>query len=243
MDLGWFLPDREHSLSAGGTAGIGDLPEIDFFQEFGVEKQDTLFAAELDWRFHPRWSFRAQYFKSSGETRATLSNDIEWEDIIFLAGSSVAIGSEFQMTRLFFGRSFLSQPHHDFGVGGGVHWLTIRAFVEGTVLQPGGSQETRREATSVEGPMPTIGVWYNRSLSPNWVFTTRFDYMSASVSKYDGRYINAAVGINYAVNERFGIGTSYNYIGLDVGVSDENWRGVVDIDYQGFYLNASFFWR
>ena len=208
-----------------------------------MEKQDSLFAAEFDWKFNERWSFRGQYFKSSGEARAVLERDIEWEGLEFLQGSEAAIGSEFQMTRLFFGRSLSTAAHHDFGFGGGVHWLTIRAFIEANVLQPGGTQSTRREATSVEGPMPTIGVWYNRSLSPQWIFTSRFDYMSASVSRYDGRYVNAALGFNYAFNEKFGVGASYNYIGFDVGITDDNWSGRADIDYQGFFLNASLFWR
>lgn len=243
LDFGWFLPDREHKLSANGQASIEGGPDVDFFQEFGVKKQDSLFAGELDWKFGRKWSFRAQYFKSEGESRATLQQDVEWEDLTFLAGSNVAVGSEYQMSRFFFGRSMDSRRIHDFGIGAGIYWLNLRAFVEGTAIQPGGTMVTRREATSVEGPLPTIGIWYNRSLSRRWAMTSRIDYMNASIDKYDGRFVNAAVGINYAFVKNFGMGASYNYIELDVAINDDNWRGKADIDYRGFYLNFSWFWR
>ena len=244
LDVGVFLPDREHKLSAtGSVAGAIDTPDVDFFGEIGARSTDSLFSTELDWKFGERWGFRAQYFKSSSEERSVLQRDIEWDGETFLAGSSAAIGSEFQVTRFFFGRSMNSQRHHDFGLGAGVHWLNIRAFVEGTALQPGGATVVRREATSVEGPMPTFGIWYNRSLSRSWVLTSRFDYMYASIDKYDGRYVNAAVGVNYAVSPNLGAGVSYNYIELDVGITDNNWRGKADIDYRGFYLYLSWFWK
>ena len=158
IDLGVFYPDRKLDLSVNGSiAGINE--EIDFDESFKLKKADNVFAAEVSWQFRGKWSVLGQYFESSGSTGVVLEEDIEWGNVVFGAGSFAAAGSSFSLTRFFFGRKLNTRESHDFGIGGGIHWLHISAFIEGEILVNGNPAGARR-SVSVEAPLPNIGVWY-----------------------------------------------------------------------------------
>ena len=241
IDVGAFLPVRELDLSVNGT--FGENEEIDFDTGLNLRNSDAVFSGELAWRFRSRWSFLAQYFKSSDSASATLEEDIEWGDIIFGAGTTVSAGTSFTLTKLFVGRHWdLSGNRHDIGVGGGIHWLSLNSFIEGTIIENGIPIEIRQTART-EGPLPNLGVWYRYSISPRWAFRSRFDVLKANVGRYDGLLLNAALGVNFQAFEHVGLGASYNYFELDVKVDQSDWRGKVETIYDGAYIYLSAFFE
>ena len=241
IDVGAFLPVRELDLSVNGT--FGENEEIDFDTGLNLRNSDAVFSGELAWRFRSRWSFLAQYFKSSDSASATLEEDIEWGDIIFGAGTTVSAGTSFTLTKLFVGRHWdLSGNRHDIGVGGGIHWLSLNSFIEGTIIENGIPIEIRQTART-EGPLPNLGVWYRYSISPRWAFRSRFDVLKANVGRYDGLLLNAALGVNFQAFEHVGLGVSYNYFELDVKVDQSDWRGKVETIYDGAYIYLSAFFE
>ncbi len=130
LDLGVFFPDRKLDVRVNGSAaGIND--EIDFDEGIRLGNTDETFAGELSWRFRGKWSVVGQYFKSTDSVSAVLEEDIEWGDVVFGAGSNVAAGTNFSLTRIFFGRQLNSSKFHDFGIGGGLHCLEMGTFIEG----------------------------------------------------------------------------------------------------------------
>jgi hypothetical protein len=84
-----------------------------------------------------------------------LEEDIEWGDIVFGAGSTVSAGSSLTLTKLFAGRHRdISGKDYDLGVGGGIYWLSMNTFIEGSIIESGIPIETRRTART-EGPLPS----------------------------------------------------------------------------------------
>lgn len=243
VSVGIFYPDRNVRLRASGSIDLEPTPEelIDFGEEFAISESDSTFAAEFSWRYTERWSFRMQYFDSTGESTAILDEDIEWEDLVFLEGTRASAGTEFELTRFFWGYSLYQRPEQKFGIGGGFHWLHISAFIAGTAETPDGPRYAR-EGASVDAPLPNIGLWYIRGLSPRWAFRTRLDYFNADIDPYDGSFVNASAGINFQVNDWFDIGATYNYVELDVGVDGSNWRGEIKTRYEGIYVYFGAFW-
>jgi hypothetical protein len=240
LDVGVFYPDRQLGIRINGSvAGIND--EIDFDERLRLTRSDDTFSAQLSWRFRGRWSLIGQYFKSSDSRRAVLEEDIEWGNIVFGAGSFAAIGDEFSVTRIFFGRHFDTTERHEIGIGAGVHWLHIGAFIEGEILVNGTPAGARR-SVSEEAPLPNIGAWYDYSISPRWALRSRFDLLSADVGDYDGVMLNASIGVNYQALEHFGIGLNYNYFKLDIGVDKSKWQGNVETTYDGIFVYASFYY-
>ena len=138
LDVGVFYPDRELDLRVNGSiAGVND--EIDFDKRRRFQSAGDIFATELSWQFRGRWSFVGQYFKAEDRGEAVLKEDIEWGDVVFGAGSNAAIGINFSLTRFFFGWQFDTNESHDVGIGGGLHWLSMGAFIEGEILINGTS--------------------------------------------------------------------------------------------------------
>lgn len=243
FDLGIFFPDRSNRLRASGSFEIDPTPSpfVDFGSELKLSESDSTFSAEFTWNFGKRWSMRMQYFESTGSSTALLEEDVEWEDLVFLAGTNATSGSEFELTRFVWGRTMDNSPDYDLELSAGFHWLHVSAFIEGTVETPGGS-EFAREGSSVDAPLPNIGFSYTHSLSPNWAIRARLDWFNADVDPYDGVFINASVGANFALNDRFNIGANYNYVELDVGVNGDNWRGEIETRYKGIYVYIGATW-
>jgi hypothetical protein len=241
VDVGIFWPSRRFSLSVNGSAGEVNDP-IEFEEDVRLKKADEVFCAEFGWRFGEKWRLVGQYFASSGNETWLLEEDIEWEDVVFQAGTNAAGGAEFMMLRTFFARDFDVGERHEFGLGAGTHWLDIGSYIEGTILIEDGGTAYSRESVRVSGPLPNIGTWYNYSISDRWAFTTRFDFFSADIGKYDGTLTNFSFGVNFQIARNLGLGINYNNFDLDVGIDEDSWRGRVKTRYEGLYANLSFFW-
>lgn len=241
LDLGVYFPERRVSMSVDGpVVGIGE--DIDFEESFGLRKSDEIFSLNFGWRFGEKWQLGTQYFKASGERRRVLQEDVEWNDIIFGQGTGVVAGQDFQLIRMFFAREFRSSDRGEFGLGLGIHWLEIGAFIEGDAIVNGVLAGFRRESVSATAPLPNIGAWYHYSFSPKWAFSARLDWFAASIDEYDGTLINAAVGLNYQMFEHAGFGLNYNLFDLDLNVDKQGWRGNVNTSYKGPFAHISFYW-
>lgn len=241
LDLGVYFPDREVTMSVDGPVNAA-REDIDFEQSFGLRKSDEVGSLNFGWRFGEKWQFGAQYFKSSGERGRVLQEDVEWNDIIFGQGTGVVAGLDFEVIRTFFARKFRSSDRGEFGLGLGIHWLEIGAFIEGNAVINGMPAGFRRESVSATAPLPNIGAWYTYSISPKWALKTRLDWFGASIDEYDGQLINMAVGLNYQLFEHAGLGLSYNLFDLDLNVNKNGWRGNVNTAYKGLFAHISFYW-
>lgn len=241
LEVGIFYPERMARLKAASRVDPEPSPFVDFGSQFNVSQSDRTFAAELGWRYGRKWTLRMQYFDSRGSQTAVLEEDVQWEDFTFLAGTRASAGTEFELTRVVWDYLVVNRPNQRVGLSAGFHWLHIRGFVEGTVLEPSGPR-TRGASASVDAPLPNIGFIYSRALSSRWGFRTRFDWFSADIDPYDGIFINASAGFNYRMTDWLGIGFNYNFVNLDVGVNGDNWRGEIETRYDGLYIYLDAVW-
>lgn len=241
VDLGAFWLDRRLKLNVNGSAGEVHDP-IEYEEDVRLKKADRVFSLEFGWRFGEKWRLVGQHFESSGDTSWVLEEDIEWEDVVFLTGTNASGGADFTLLRVFFARDFDVGRQHEFGLGAGIHWLEFGAYLEGMILVDDGGTAYAKESVSVSGPLPNIGVWYNYSIANRWVFTSRLDFFSADIGRYDGTMINLSLGVNFQVARHFGLGLNYNHFDLAVKVDNTDWRGRVETNYEGLYANLSFYW-
>ena len=242
VDLGMYFPDRRLSVSVeSSTGGLGDM--IDFQSDLQNARSDEVFSLNVGWRFGEKWQFVGQHFKSKGLRGAVLEEDVEWGDVVFGDGSSVSAGQDFTLTRAFFGRNFAANDNHEFGVGAGLHWLELGAYISGNIIDGSGDVGAfRTESVSASAPLPNLGAWYAYSISTKWLLKARLDWLSASIGDYSGRLINASLGVNYQIFRNAGVGLSYNLFDLDVGVKKSDWNGQWDTTYQGLYAHVSLSW-
>ena len=239
LDFGLFYPERQIKLNAGVTVP-GDR-DIDFGDEFGLEKRHQSFAVDFRWRFGEKWSLSAQHFAASAAGSAVLEEDVEWNNLVFSRGTNATASTEFKLYRAVFGRSLAKTDDVDFGISAGIHWMDIGAAIEGSILV-NNTVTFARENVSSSAPLPNIGIWYDYSLSPRWAIKARADWFKASIDEYDGRLVNLQAGVNYAWFRHGGIGVAYNYFELDAGVNNQIWQGAAELTYKGPFAFVNFYW-
>lgn len=241
VDAGVFFASRDVRISVNGAAGEPD-DVYDIEGTFGDDRDDRATAIELGWRFGKVWSLTGQYFKFSSASQSTLAEEVEFQDEVFPVGANVDFSSSLSVTRFFFGRQFkFTRDRAEFGVGGGLHWLSIATNLQGDAFIGENTTEFRAQSARAEGPLPNIGFWYRYSLTPRLAFRTRLDWFEASIDRYDGRLVNFGIGLNYQFLDWLGGGINYNYFELDAGVNDDDWQGSIDSEYHGVFVNLTGF--
>jgi hypothetical protein len=243
--VGVFSSDQKVRLGLDGSLELpegGLTPYIDFSQSLGISTSDQTFSAEVGWRFGRKWQLRGQYFRVDDNSRATLEEDVEWGDAIYGVGTNVGVGTDMQITRLFFGRTFRATTSSEFGLGLGMHILDLSAYINGDATINGEDAGFVEERVSVSQPLPNFGAWYMHAFSPNWAATLRFDWLSANVDDLDGRIINAAASVGYAIGDHVGLSLAYNYFELAVDVDDNDWHGRARLRFNGPYLSLTGYW-
>jgi len=242
--LGAFKSDNAFKISAEGIIEDEIEEIIDFDDSVGVDQSSTLLSAQLRWNFGKKrkWSLWGQYFNGDASGEAVLTEDVEWQDVTFREGTFVGAGVDVAVTRLFIGRSFVKNQRHDFGIGAGLHNLDLSVFIEGDIKIDDESTEFFRGDAENSQPLPNVGVWYYVSPARKWLIHARVDWISANIGDYDGTLWNANVGINYQAFRHVGFDLSYQYFELNLKVDKTDWRGEIDMTYDGPILAVTFNW-
>jgi hypothetical protein len=241
LSAGIYFPERSFKISV--DASVPSLErQIDISEQFKLKSSETTEAFEFGWRFGEKWLLRGQYFSVGGSRSATLEEDVVWGDYTFGAGTGIYGGIDVAITRLYVGRTFRKDNIQEFGIGGGMHLLDLSAFIGGTAIINNDPPVFTERRASTTGPLPNLGGWYIRSLSKKLALNVRLDWLSADIDKYDGTIINAALGLNYALAEHFGVGVSYNHFELDIGITDDNWKGSAEQRINGPFLYLTANW-
>ena len=240
-NLGVYFSERDFSASAeGSVAGI--TRSLDFESNTGLKDRPDLFMAELGWQFTPDWGVALQYFESKRSASRTLSDSIEWQDLVFDVGVRVDAESSVEITRLFFARRFRDKGPHSLRLGAGIHWLRVGAGLAGEATLNDLSREFRRSVVKTEIPMPNIGAWYRYSPSRRWIFNLRADWLSASVDEYKGGIWNAVAGVGFSPWDHVGFGLSYQFFQLDGTIKEDRWRGDIQTSFTGPVVYISGYW-
>lgn len=242
VGLGVYAPAKKNKI--GASSDNSDLE-----QSLDSSEDEITGLLNFRWRYTENWSFEGNIWTTSSDSEATLNEDFVFqgddaEEIVFQAGTSVGSGLDTSIARLFWGRSFNRSPNTDWGIGVGLHWMKIDVYVEGEVLLgDGGGTGFQRGSASVSAPLPNFGIWYMHSWSPKWVFTSRLDWLDVTFDQVSGSLLDASIGVNYQVSDRFGVGLAVNAFDLNVSVDgDDGWSGDLESSQYGPRLNLTWNW-
>ncbi len=239
FEIGLFMPSKTVKIGADGSNPEGN---IDFGNSFKFNDSEITPLFSFNWRFAKKWNLSAEYFNVINAQKAELQEDIVWDDITFKKGSFVRAGFEFNLYRIFIGRSFSQGLKHEFGAGLGVHAFNNNAFIEGEIAI--NEEETSFERRNVKAliPLPNIGIWYYYTPSPKWALIAKVDWFSITIDKYSGGLWNISTGIKYQIFRNVGIGIDYRYFDINARVNNSNWEGNFDMSFQGplFLIHANF---
>ena len=242
FSVGAFRSDSSFKLRSSLLDDIND--DIDFGDSIGVDKSSTLLNAQLRWKFGKKrkWSIWGQYFKNDATGESVLTEDVEWQDVIFREGTFVDGGVSIEVIRAFVGRSFIKNERHDFGLGAGIHSLDLGAYIGGEIIVNDETTDYRRYPSDASQILPNVGGWYTFGIAKSWVFHARVDWISANVGDYDGTLWNTNVGVNFQAWRHVGFDLSYQYFDLDLKVDKEDWDGGARMTYSGPVIGMTVNW-
>lgn len=240
-NVGVYFSARDFDASASGSIG-GLTREIDFESSAGLGDSPDLLMAELGWQFSQNWGLAVQYFKSERSASRTLTESIEWQDLVFDVGVRLEAKSSIEITRLFFARRFREDGPHSLRLGAGFHWLSLGASLAGEATLDDLSREFRRSVVTADLPMPNIGAWYRYSPSRRWMLNMRADWLSASVDGYKGGIWNATAGASFSLWEHVSVGLNYQFFQLDGRINEDSWRGEIQTTFTGPFVYVSGYW-
>ncbi len=142
ISVGGFYPRKKFKISVDGESSN---QEIDFDRDAAVVDEEATAALNFRWKFGEKWSVAGQYYATRDSRQLVLEEDITWRDNVLRAGSNIGAGADLDLVRVFLGREFFTaEPYHEFGLGLGLHWLQVGAFVEGEMFVNNESRGVRR---------------------------------------------------------------------------------------------------
>ena len=239
IELGVFWPQIDFTAQVDGSH---PEDEVDLDEALNMNGSQAAASANFRWRFGKKWSFWAQAWSTNNTGKAELKEDVAWEDVVFKEGSFVKGGVELDVIRAFLGREFNLGPQHELGVGLGLHWMNLDTFMEGEIFIDDSTTEFHRATASAEFPLPNFGAWYMYSWSPKWMFQTRIDWLSATISDYSGSLWDAQAGVNYQAFKNIGFGLYYKGFVLDLDIDKSDWQGRADLNQHGPLLTVTATW-
>lgn len=233
VSLGWMRSKNSFEVEADNGLDVGD--DIDFGDTLGVSKHSTFFNGQLKWKFGStkKWSVAGQYFSNDAKGSATLTEDVEWDDLTFKEGSFAEAGVKLSVARLFLGRSFIKNEQHDFGAGIGIHNLDLKVFISGEIIIDDDTTGERYDEVSASQILPNIGAWYDFSPAKRWLLHGRIDWISADIGDYNGHLWNINAGVNYQAFRHIGFDLSWQYFNLNINVDKTDWNGGAKMTYNG----------
>jgi hypothetical protein len=218
--------------------------DVDFGDDLGVSRHSTFFNGQLRWKFgnEERWSIWGQYFSNNAKGSKTLTEDVDWDGVIFREGTNAEAGIKLSVARLFLGYSLFKNERNDFGIGAGIHNLDLSAYIKGEVIVDEESSGEQRAEVSSSQVLPNVGAWYYFSPARRWVLHARIDWIGADIGDYDGDMWNAVAGVNFQAFRHIGFDLFWQYFNLNVNVDKSDWRGGVDLRYSGPVIAVTAAW-
>ena len=233
INAGIFNPIKKVNIQADGNITADLEEEIGFDEKFGLSDFETTFTFNFQWRFSKKWRLQAEYFSISNTESTQLTEDVEWNDLIFAEGSSVKGNFSISLYKVFVSRVISTGDKHEFAGGLGIHLLDVSAYLEGNVQVNADELIFKRSQVSVVAPLPNIGLYYIYAPTQKLSLTARIDWFGIKIGDIGGSLWNVSPGVNYQFFKNFGLSLNYKFFRVDVDVDKDNWKGNFNMSFSG----------
>ena len=232
FSVGTYIADFDTTIRLSGLAGSGT--EVDVEGDFGLDDSSTNITLHFDYRFRPRHRLDVGYYDLSRDGFKDVQRDIDFGDITFPIGASVATNFDYRILKLTYSYSFLQKPKYELALAAGIY--TADFDVEAVNTDTG-----EREGEDDIIPVPLIGIRAAYMFNPQTILRGRAEYLTLSTSDGEATYFDTTVSLEYRFGRKFGAGLAYNFVSIDGEDKDSDDEG--DFEYQGVLLFLSYKFR
>jgi len=244
MKKDWILKLGGQRSDADARAGLanpdlGDIPIIDIGEGDANTTVNSLGASIL-WQAPERWTFGFTYFRARVDTERLTENDFTFGDLLIPAGTGFETNfdTDFYVINGYY--DFYQAPGRSAGIGIGLYGMDLSISAQSVA---GGQPTGQVEGADALAPLPTISAYYRHAFNDKWALATSAGFFSADIDKYDGDVLTADVSIEYWPNDNWGLGVGYTYVDLDLTIEERVFDQRYVVEYDSFFLYASFGFR
>jgi len=226
--IGAFFVNFDTKVNVSGV-------DFDLDDQLGDSK--TTAALFVKWRITPKLHLGFGYSQISRDKSTTLTSGIPVGGLNVLGGTVLSQDYETSSLPILLGYSFIKNDRTEFGVEAGVALTKLKERINITV--PGGRTLTPVNFDASEA-LPTIGLFWNQALSPEWMLVGNFGYLPVEVGDIDATFYSAFASIEWRHWKNVGIGAAYSYIKADGEVTDGGVIHSFEYQYDGPFLYVMF---
>lgn len=234
--LGAMHAKAESQIS--GTA-IFEGEEYDFGSERYEIGEKTVPRIEGAFRFGQRHRLLFNYFRYDETNRATLGEDVTFDDVTIPAGSYAELGNKFDLGSLVYDFALVETPTLSFGLQIGAE----TARLQGRVYAEAGEDSFEARA-SERGTAPVVGARIaTQTEDGRWRFVTQAQYLDADWGDFDdysGDISRANALVEYRFARNVGIYAGYDWFKLDVRQSGSDGDIGLDQRFRGPTAGVTF---
>jgi hypothetical protein len=241
ISAGAFLAESDSTLRVDATElQVGT--EVDFEGDLGLDEEETLVSARLEWRFAKRHQLALSYFASDREGGGRLERTIVVDDTVFPVGLDVESALERRQIELAYTGWLVREESFGAGLSLGIVHYDLDASIRGRV-QIGPFPFFREESWSESAPIPMIGAELRGAPLDRLVLFGRVRYLPrVKVEQVEGEALGFTAGAEFRIVGPLAVGVGYESDSLELEADEEEWHGKADLDLDGFrvYLRAAF---
>jgi hypothetical protein len=230
IGLGGYWSSSNTQARLDSPSGLGTT--IDFEDALGLDSSKVVPQALARWRFTNRWRLELEHFQLDRDRTRTTSDDIQWGDETFPAGTSITTEFDFAVTRLSCGYSFFKRQDKELGVALGFHLTDIQAR-----LSSSGGANT--DDGKLLAPLPVISMYGQFALTDIWAVSGRMDAFRISYDEYSGHVYSLGLDLLCQPWRHFGFGIGWRGLDVQVAAEKSDWSGEVQTTYSGPIAFAS----
>jgi hypothetical protein len=206
--------------SSGGAGAF-----INFEGSLDLTKRYLSPTASVFWRASDSWRLNAEYFSAPRSATRTLSDDLDWGDTTFPAGTTVNSSFDFSDLRLSAVYAFFRRQDKEIGIGLGLHVASIDASIE--------AAGSGTEAADVLAPLPVVNFYGMFALTDEWALDMSADWLSLTYGDYSGSLRNIEIDVLYQPFRHVGFGLGVRSMTINLGIDHSDWRGEAVMSFQG----------
>jgi len=234
ISLGWFGPSADTTIRLDATNGsLGTA--INFEDDLGVAKKESLIRIEGYWRFKKRHLVDFGYYNFDRGGIRSINKTINFGDQTFVVNTQVTTKFDFKLFKVAYTYLVVAKKKTTVGLSIGLNISNINVGLSGPL-------GVLSEFRSTSFPVPVVAIKANHDLGSRFTLEAEVQFFYLDVGSQGGSLFDGRVALLYRITKNFGIGAGYNYFTIKANKTTSNFTGRVKLKYDGaqVFLNVFF---
>jgi len=217
---------------------------IDFESIFGLPDRQNRPWFEFNWRPGTYSTLRFIYFDTERSGTRSISKDIRFGEVTFIAPSTVSAFNSARYYWLSYQYLFLRNVFNEFGISPGVMVADIKSRLSLQAAGVNGGTDPgseRNKEVSFIAPIPLLGLYLSSQFMPRLFLKNTVRVMVVSWGGYAANLFNYSINFEYNPFKNWGIGTGYSFSRLEITKGFINFNGTFTSESKGGLLYLKYF--